>query len=269
MKTNINPIWLAIPATCDVCGSTLMLVALVMVAPSVYQMMRGLIVVITALLSIIFLGRKQYRHHWTGVALIITGVFVVGYVSVAGSSGSDSSGSALLGIVLLICSQLFAGAMFVIEEKILGDYYLEPFQIVGTEGMWGLFYYAALLPIFQLIKCTQIDPTGLENLCAYGYLENSSFAYYQMSLNGYIIMNLVLTVFSIAFFNSCGIAMTKYASAAQRSTIDTSRTLTIWILSGCLGLEPWLLWEIPGFVLLAIGTLLYNEIVVFPYWGFD
>jgi len=162
MKTNINPIWLAIPATCDVCGSTLMLVALTMVAPSVYQMMRGLIVVITALLSIIFLGRKQYRHHWTGVALIITGVFVVGYVSVAGSTGSDSNGSPLLGIVLLICSQLFAGAMFVIEEKILGDYYLEPFQIVGTEGMWGLFYYAALLPIFQLIKCTQIDPTGLE-----------------------------------------------------------------------------------------------------------
>jgi len=162
MKTNINPIWLAIPATCDVCGSTLMLVALTMVAPSVYQMMRGLIVVITALLSIIFLGRKQYRHHWTGVALIITGVFVVGYVSVAGSSGSDSNGSPLLGIVLLIGSQLFTGAMFIIEEKILGDYYLEPFQIVGTEGMWGLFYYAALLPIFQLIKCTQIDPTGLE-----------------------------------------------------------------------------------------------------------
>jgi len=84
-----------------------------------------------------------------------------------------------------------------------------------------------------------------------------------------IIALLIMTIFSIAFFNSTGIAMTKYASAAQRSTIDTSRTLTIWILSGCLGLEPWLLWEIPGFILLAIGTLLYNEIVVFPYWGFD
>lgn len=58
MKTNINPLWLAIPASCDVCGSTLMFVALSMVSPSVYQMMRGLIVVITALLSIIFLGKK-------------------------------------------------------------------------------------------------------------------------------------------------------------------------------------------------------------------
>lgn len=36
LKTNINPVWLAIPAACDVCGSTLMFVALTMVSPSVY-----------------------------------------------------------------------------------------------------------------------------------------------------------------------------------------------------------------------------------------
>lgn len=150
MKTNINPLLLAIPASCDVCGTTLMYLALVMVPASVYQMMRGLIVVITALMSILFLGRKQYRHHWTGIVLIIFGVFWVGYVSVAASKNSDSgsSGSELLGIFLLICSQLFTGVMFITEEKLLSDYYLEPFQIVGTEGMWGLTYYVVLLPIF-------------------------------------------------------------------------------------------------------------------------
>lgn len=112
--------------------------------------MRGLIVVITALMSILFLGRKQYRHHWTGIVLIIVGVFWVGYVSVAASKNSDAggSGSELLGIFLLICSQLFTGVMFITEEKLLSDYYLEPFQIVGTEGMWGLTYYVVLLPIF-------------------------------------------------------------------------------------------------------------------------
>jgi len=56
--TNINPLWIAIPASCDFCGSTLMFVALTMTPASVYQMMRGIIVVITALMSICFLGRK-------------------------------------------------------------------------------------------------------------------------------------------------------------------------------------------------------------------
>ena len=58
LKSNINPLLLAIPATCDLCGSTLMFIALTMVDASVYQMMRGIIVVICAIFSIIFLGAK-------------------------------------------------------------------------------------------------------------------------------------------------------------------------------------------------------------------
>lgn len=58
MKTNINPLLVAIPASCDVCGSTTTFIALVLVPASTYQMMRGCIVVITAFMSIVFLKRK-------------------------------------------------------------------------------------------------------------------------------------------------------------------------------------------------------------------
>ena len=37
--------------------------------------------------------------------------------------------------------------MFVIEEKLLGDYYLDPLMVVGFEGMWGVTYWMVLLPI--------------------------------------------------------------------------------------------------------------------------
>jgi hypothetical protein len=140
---------------------------------------------------------------------------------------------------------------------------------VGLEGMWGLTYYLFLLPIMQIFTCGSPNAKGFGLLCNYGYLENSSFAFYQMGQNGIIILELFLTIISIAAFNSFGIATTKYASAAQRSTIDTSRTLTIWILSCLLGLETFIALEIPGFILLAFGTLLYNEIIVLPFWGFD
>lgn len=104
--TNINPMLLAIPATCDFMASTLMFVALTMVPASVYQMMRGIIVVITAMLAMIFLGRKQYRHHWTGIILIVGGVFIVGLVAVKGGSSSEgtTTGSELFGIILLLIS---------------------------------------------------------------------------------------------------------------------------------------------------------------------
>lgn len=58
LKMNASPLLLAVPASCDFCGSTLMFIALTMVPASVYQMMRGIITVITAFLSIFFLGRK-------------------------------------------------------------------------------------------------------------------------------------------------------------------------------------------------------------------
>lgn len=72
-------------------------------------MMRGMIVVITAFMSIIFLKRKQYRHHWLGVVLILIGVGSVGVVSVISSKNhpdedAPTSGSELLGIGLLLIS---------------------------------------------------------------------------------------------------------------------------------------------------------------------
>lgn len=265
---NASPLLLAVPATCDFMASTLMFIALTMVPASVYQMMRGIITVITALLSIIFLGKKQYRHHWVGLVTIIVGVAEVGYIAILYESEDDSSGGSVgFGIILLMISQLFAGSMFVVEEYFIGDYYLDPMKVVGTEGMWGVCYYIFLLPIMQLIKCD--GDGGLSKLCNFGYLENSSYAFAQMSANSAIIWFSVGMMLSIAIFNVCGITTTKIASAAQRSTIDTSRTLFIWIMSCSLGLEVFHWQAIFGFLLLVFGTLLYNEILILPIWGFD
>ena len=78
-----------------------------------------------------------------------------------------------------------------------------------------------------------------------------------------------ITIFVSGGYNACGISVTKYASAAQRSTIDTGRTVTIWLVSLAIGLEPFVPLQIPGFILLTFGTLLYNEIIVLPFCGYN
>ena len=119
--TNINPFLLAIPAVCDIIASTLMNIALTMVPASVYQMLRGMIIIITAGMSIIFLKRKLYRHHWWSIIIIFLGVFLVGLAALIFSK-KDSTPTKVLGIILLIVSQFFAGAMLIIEEKLLSNY---------------------------------------------------------------------------------------------------------------------------------------------------
>ena len=94
-------------------------------------------------------------------------------IAIDGKSGGSSSPAT--GIILLMISQLFAGSMFVVEEKLLGNYYLDPFKIVGSEGMWGVLYFLIALPIMQLVKCS--GTTGLQQLCNFGYLENSAYAF--------------------------------------------------------------------------------------------
>lgn len=152
------------------------------------------------------------------------------------------------------------------EEQLLGGYYLDPFKTVGTEGMWGLCYYLALLPVFQWITCP-VPGEGLAALCNYGRLEDSAFAFKQMAANPVIIVEYIGIICSISLFNVFGISTTKYASAAQRSTIDTSRTVLIWVCSCSFLGEPFLWQEIPGFISLVAGTLIYNEIVELPCLG--
>jgi len=236
-------------------------------------MLRGAIVIITAILAVVFLKKKQYRHHITSLAVIFFGLLIVGVSSVLEADGSKkkkSTSSMSLGITLLLIAQCFAGTQFVVEEKILGNYYLNPMQVVGWEGFFGFTFYLIALPILQFIPCTR-DPDA--HFCPFNYLEDSVIGIEQMGQNGLILGCALGMIFTIALFNFFGVATTKYASAPQRSTVDTSRTVLIWIffLSFAIkGAEESFHWlELIGFIFLVIGTLVYNEIVIVPYFGFD
>lgn len=170
LKTNINPLLLAIPACFDIVSSTLMNVALTLIPASIYQMLRGMIIIVVALMSIIFLKRKLYRHHWTSIGFIFVGVGLVGVAAiVSGNSGDEEVNP--LGIILIILAQLFGGGLYIVEEKLLGDYYLDPLKVVGLEGLWGLIITLIILPIAGSISC---DPGPL---CYYGYVEHTKRAF--------------------------------------------------------------------------------------------
>jgi hypothetical protein len=89
-----------------------------------------------------------------------------------------------------------------------------------------------------------------------------------MGENPILIAQSIGIIISISCFNATGVAITKYASAAQRSTVDTCRTLLIWLISLALKSEkfdvPYSFGQLAGFVALVCGTLIYNEIWVLP-----
>ena len=69
--------------------------------------------VITAAMSILFLGAKQYTHHWIALFMIVAGVAIVGIASVLhvdpDSKTNDGPATTNLGVLLLLGAQCFTG----------------------------------------------------------------------------------------------------------------------------------------------------------------
>ncbi len=268
---------LAIPTTCDFFASTLLAFALLNMTTSVYQMFRGGLVLVTALLSVIFLGRKQYRHHLLGLFTVFLSIFIIGYASMLKDKHKkeNTRETNLLGFFMMGLSLLFTGTQFIIEELFLGKYKTNPLKVVGLEGMWGIIIYAVVLLFLQNIRCDHFS--GRADICTINSkdewrVEDTIFAIQQIFSNKFLMFLVVTATFIIALYNFFGVSVTKYASAAQRAVVDNLRTILVWmffLIAPTSIKESFSFLQLLGFMGLVFGTLVYNEVVEISYMDMD
>ncbi|KAL8721140.1 MAG: hypothetical protein Q9225_002123 [Loekoesia sp. 1 TL-2023] len=273
---------LAMPACCDIAGTTLMNVGLLFVAASIYQMTRGALILFVGLFSVLFLHRKIFFYQWSALFIVVIGVAIVGlagaiapnpqaqpdprsltetaillvrdalqHVRTAGiSSGALKT---ILGVLMIAGAQVFTATQFVLEEWILEQYALEPLKVVGWEGVFGfLVTFIGMIVLHLAVGRTDAGRNGYFDMRE-GWRE---ITHYRA-----IAVTSVLIMISIGGFNFFGLSITRSVSATARSIIDTCRTLFIWIVSLGLGWETFKWLQIVGFALLVYGTFLFNDIV--------
>ena len=253
----------AVPAMCDVSGTTLLNVGIFFTYPSVYQMLRGTVVFFAGMFTITLLGRKLSTAQWFSLVLIVFGAGIVGSVSVihigkggGGNSSNVDATNPLLGNILVVSAQLAAAFQFIIEEKYLSKYGVKPHIAVGFEGIWGFLACMILLPIMQQVK---VGGTPFDSL---------PVAIEQIKASRPLLIATLGSIFSIAFFNFFGITLTKRLSGASRATIDACRTLFVWMYSLHVGWEEKglikNLLQVVGFIILISGTSMFNGIIRGP-----
>ncbi|KAF9898053.1 hypothetical protein BX616_004554 [Lobosporangium transversale] len=256
-------LWL--PTLCDMTASTLMNVGLIYCAASVYQMLRGALVIFTGILSVIFLGRRLLAFEWFALFTIVVGIATVGLASVIaqkdkplidGDNDPDSdeaikAAKAIVGIFLVLFAQVFTATQFVIEEKFLSGFHIAPLRAVGYEGLFGTLTVLVAMPILHFT-------IGVANPGSYFDL---SAGWEQITSYPQIWIPAIIMLFSISSFNFFGISVTKTICATSRSTIDSCRTLFIWAISLYLGWEKFLPLQVLGFALLVYGTFVFNGVV--------
>ena len=266
-----------ITASCDLLATTINTFGLTYLTTSMFQMMRGLELFFVCLWSTLYLKNPLYRHAVLGVGTLIFGLILVGINAIINDQGSVAR-NPVVGIILLCTSQFFSSTEYVLQEKFIKHYDVHPFQLVGFEGLWGVCMYSILLIIFQFVHCNDWSE-ALQEICFKDdegdfLVENSIFAFRQMWDNINLLIVYIFYVVSIALYNIVGINLTKLVSSTARAVVDTVRTVFIWLFflyfTPVEGTEEHFhVLQFIGFILLVLGTLIYNEILVLPFWKLD
>ncbi|KAL4880117.1 hypothetical protein BJY04DRAFT_208357 [Aspergillus karnatakaensis] len=270
---------LAAPACCDIAGTTLMNVGLLFVAASIYQMTRGALVLFVGLFSVLFLRRRLYLYQWLALFIVVLGVAIVGLAGALFNDNQDhdipqedlkaalqaatleiraaartpETVKAIIGVLLIAAAQIFTASQFVLEEWILEHYAMEPLQVVGWEGIFG-FSVTVIASIILYLG------VGRTEAGKYGYFDAKE-GWSQVLSHKAVFASSFLIMISIGGFNFFGLSVTRSVSATSRSTIDTCRTLFIWLVSLGLGWETFKWLQVVGFALLVYGTFLFNDII--------
>ncbi|KAF8739476.1 hypothetical protein AX14_009458 [Amanita brunnescens Koide BX004] len=267
-----------IPAICDLTGTTLMNVGLLYTPVSIYQMTRGALVLFVGTFSVLFLRRRLWFYQWLSLVVVMAGVGLVGYsgslikdavkqatLHLLSSPGRPNTiqgeepelTKAVVGVFFILLAQIFTATQFVVEERLLGRYTVEPLVAVGLEGSFGALSVLLLMPILSIPSISVISP-----------FFDLPRGWRQMIYTPSVLWSSVAIACSISLFNYCGLSVTRHVSATARSLTDTCRTLAIWLISLGLGWEkllfPISVLQVLGFSLLVYGTLLFNDLVAIP-----
>uniref|UniRef100_A0A8D9BPS0 Solute carrier family 35 member F6 n=1 Tax=Cacopsylla melanoneura TaxID=428564 RepID=A0A8D9BPS0_9HEMI len=259
---NFNPLVFVPPAMCDMIATSLMYIGLNLTYASSFQMLRGSVIIFVALLSVAFLNRNILPREWFGIVLIIMGLTVVGVSDFVSPSkeGPKDTNSVLTGDMLIVMAQIITAVQMIYEEKYVTKLDIPALQAVGWEGVFGFITTAVLLVPFYFIK---VGKPFTDN--SRGSLEDVPDAFVQLSNNPLLIIAILGTILSIAFFNFAGISVTKEMSATTRMVLDTVRTLFIWLISLWLGWQDFHPLQIVGFGLLIFGLCVYNNLMPSPH----
>jgi drug/metabolite transporter (DMT)-like permease len=157
--------WFLIPTILDLLATTMMNIGLILISASIYQMLRGSVVLFTAIFSTIWLRARHSRVKWIALILVFAGVAIVGSSTllVDGDAKTEHVQNSPWGILFVVLAQAFTATQFVVEEKIMSKYVVSPTKAVGLEGFFGLTLTMLALPILHFTLGVQ-SPDSVFNI---------------------------------------------------------------------------------------------------------
>ncbi|CAK0839536.1 unnamed protein product [Prorocentrum cordatum] len=271
-ETRVPFYMFAIPAACDVFGTGLAAVGQTYLDSAIWQMLRSSIIIFSAILAKLLLGKSLDPFKWVAVLIVFVGLIIVGLASsldAKASSTGRGAGGQLVGCALTVGAQICSAFQMTFEEKILkvrpGQKKVSAKKVVGAEGIWGGFFMCVILGIMT------VPGTGQDgNPDVKGSFESLPDGLHMLAHSWELIFLALTYTASIAIYNLSGIVVGKKFTTVVRCLIDSSRTVTVWGVSLLLyygvseeygsGITSHTWLQLIGFFILILGTVVYNDL---------
>ena len=162
----------------------------------------------------------------------------------------------IIGDVLVVAAQIFLSLQFVYEEKVLALYEIEPLQVVGWEGFYGLMAISIVLVPLNVID------TGSclwSNSPTFPWtVDDAMDGFIQIMNNRMLLASLCLSVVLEALYSYGAISVTSEFSATTRMVLESFRAVIVWVVSLCVGWQQFKYLQLIGFCTTTLGISLYN-----------
>ena len=278
-KPEINKFLLAIPGFTDTLSTGLANIGLILLPASIYQMLKGSLIVMTFLMSKFIVRNKHTRDHYVAIPVSTLGVVLVGLSAYYTASKDEENGHSssasqtLLGIVLMLISMFILSIQFCFDEHFMRKYSCHPLICIGYEGVFGFFINLFLCFIFYFIKCGSyaegVDPPYfIKNMCTPNQEnvwrpEDLIFAFKQLFKNRTLTILVPITIIFMSSFNIFGVCITKYGSATTRTVTDNCRSFLVWLFFLMPFnredlKEKFSFLQLFGFLCISMGAFIYN-----------
>lgn len=262
-----------LPAMGDLVGSILSFTGLVYISNSTAQMLGSSIIIMVALNSYIFLGRRYNRIQYLGMGIVLASLLVVGYSAdmaardktVSTGMQEYSASQQAFGMFLCVLARVVNSIQFVLEEKVMGESGFHPFEVTGTEGVYGLIMTACvIMPTLAVIPGSDVG----------GVFENTKDSLLMIQRNSTLDLVLIFYLLGLWGLNALGMMVMKHLGSVFRAVSRNMQALFVWLIDMALfyGLgqrgfgygpagEPWqgtASWiQVIGFIFMTVGVFVY------------
>lgn len=215
-------------------------------------------VMLQVVMCIYFLNFQYYRHHYIGILILFIGVIFaeIGYYF-------DKNGKWKLSIPPVICGLLFVifdSIQETSEKYIMDSRFVDPLVILVIEGFFSVITIPLILFLFSKF-CGENEEDIKLLLC-----DNAQYILKgKIKLEGAKkILWLIPLVFVYGLFNYFRVQTNFFFTPTHRTISDNFSLLIQWIISRSRISEKHyihLIYEIPGYLMIVFGTLLFHEII--------